>query len=78
MKIKTAYPSQMCKAMSMGPVLIPERVTVQGLKHLCQQVNGKVFLIKDDKSSQKAAELRIAIGFLKGLKSKCDGKEILM
>ena len=77
MDVEPLYPDRMCKAMSMGPVLIPESLSAKGLKHLCNQVNGKVFLVKDDETRQKANFLRILGQGLKTPTPKCDGNDIL-
>ena len=67
----------LCKSESMGPVLIPERLNATGMLNLCQQLNGKVFLMKDNESLQKVMQLRIVGGVLdisQHTHPKCDGK----
>ena len=74
MSVETLYRDRMCKAMSMGPVLIPEMLSAKGLKHLCNQVNGKVFLIKDDETRQTSTLKRLkGLAWLKTSSPKCDG-----
>ena len=73
MRVETLYRDRMCKAMSMGPVLIPEMLSAKGLKHLCNQVNGKVFLVKDDETRQTSTMKRLGLAFLKTSIPKCDG-----
>ena len=73
----TITEKHLCKSESMGPVLIPERLNATGMLNLCQQLNGKVFLMKDTKSLQKVMQLRIRGGVLdisQHTDSKCDGK----
>ena len=76
MSEETLYRDRMCKAMSMGPVLIPEMLSAKGLKHLCNQVNGKVFLVKDDETRQTSTLKRLGLALLKTSSPKCDGNSI--
>ena len=77
MSEETLYRDRMCKAMSMGPVLIPEMLSAKGLKHLCNQVNGKVFLVKDDETRQTSTLKRLkGLAWLKTSSPKCDGNSI--
>ena len=71
------YERYLCKSESMGPVLIPEKLNITGMLNLCQQLNGKVFLMKDIESLQKVMQLRIVGGVLdisQHTHPKCDGK----
>ena len=77
MSVETLSPDRMCKAMSMGPVLIPEMLSAKGLKHLCNQVNGKVFLVKDDETRQTSTLKRLGLLLLKTSGPKCDGNSNL-
>ena len=65
-------PSTMCNAMSLGPVLFPEKLNATAFLHLCHQVNGKVFLIKDEETRQKAAELKVSQPKCAGTKNNTD------
>ena len=77
MSVEPLYPERMCKANSMGPVLIPEMLSANGLKHLCNQVNGKVFLVKDDETRQISTMKRLGLLLLKTATPKCDGNSNL-
>ena len=77
MNVEPLYPERMCKANSMGPVLIPEMLSAKGLKHLCNQVNGKVFLVKDDETRQISTMKRLGLLLLKSTTPKCDGNSNL-
>ena len=77
MNVEPLYPERMCKANSMGPVLIPEMLSAKGLKHLCNQVNGKVFLVKDDETRQISTMKRLGLLLLKSATPKCDGNSNL-
>ena len=68
--------SELCKSTSMGPVLFPERLSTTGLLDLCHQVNGKVFLIKDSETLQKANSLKQRLSELNIYQSHCDGKHL--
>ena len=40
--------SKMCKAPSLGPVVVPEKLPATEFKHLCNQFGGKIFVITDE------------------------------
>ena len=48
--------SQMCKALSLGPVIVPERLPATEFKHLCNQFGGKMFVIKNEEDKQTAVD----------------------
>ena len=58
--------SKMCKALSLGPIIVPEKLPATEFKHLCNQFGGKSFVIKNEEDIQTAVEFYD--------KGKCDGK----
>ena len=79
MQVDSSYASVdssiLCKSTSMGPVLFPEKLNATGLLHLCHQVNGKVFLIKDSETRQKASALKKNSKDVNIYQPHCDGKK---
>ena len=49
--------SKMCKALSLGPVIVPEKLPATEFKHLCNQFGGKMFVIKNEADGQTAVDL---------------------
>ena len=49
--------SKMCKALSLGPVIVPEKLPATEFKHLCNQFGGKMFVIKNEADRQTAMDL---------------------
>ena len=60
--------SKMCKALSLGPIAVPEKLPAPEFKRLCNQFGGKMFVIKNEEDRQTAVDF-----YNKG---KCDGKHI--
>ena len=58
--------SKMCKALSLGPVIVPEKLPATEFKHLCNQFGGKMFVIKNE------ADRQTAVGFYD--QEKCGSK----
>ena len=48
--------SKMCKALSLGPVIVPEKLQAAEFKHLCNQFGGKMFVIKNEADRQTAMD----------------------
>jgi hypothetical protein len=48
--------SKMCKALSLGPVIVPEKLPATKFKHLCNQFGGKMFVIKNEADRQTAMD----------------------
>ena len=48
--------SEMCKALSLGPVVVPEKLPATELKQLCNQFGGKMFVIKNEEDRQTALD----------------------
>ena len=48
--------SKMCKALSLGPVIVPEKLPAEEFKHLCNQFGGKMFVIKNEADRQTAMD----------------------
>ena len=57
---------KMCKALSLGPVIVPEKLPATEFKHLCNQFGGKMFVIKNE------ADRQTAVGFYD--QEKCGSK----
>ena len=66
--------SELCKSTSLGPVLFPEKLTATGLLNLCNQVNGKVFLIENEETRLKANSVKNSLTELNIYQPHCDGK----
>ena len=47
---------KICKAQSLGPVIVPEKLPVTEFKHLCNQFGGKMFVIKNEADRQTAMD----------------------
>ena len=61
--------SKMCKALSLGPVIVPEKLPATKFKHLCNQFGGKMFVIKNEEDRQTALDF-----YTKG-KCECKHKD---
>ena len=48
--------SKMCKALSIGPVIVPEKLPATEFKHLCNQFGGKMFVIENEADRQTAMD----------------------
>ena len=48
--------SKMCKALSLGPVIVPEKLPATEFKHLCNQFGGKMFVVKNEEDRQTAMD----------------------
>ena len=57
--------SKMCK-VSLGPVVVPEKLPATEFKHLCNQFGGKMFVIKNEGDRQTVMDFYD--------KEKCGGK----
>ena len=53
--------SKMCKALSLGPVIVPEKLPAKEFKHLCNQFGGKMFVIKNEEDRQAAVDFRQSV-----------------
>ena len=60
--------TEMCMALGLGPVLIPEKLRARHLKKLCNQFSGNAFLIEDESTRQIAVDLRQSQGKCGGTK----------
>ena len=49
--------NEMCKSMQPGPLIIPEILEAQNLMHLCNQLGGRLFVIKDENSRKTMVEI---------------------
>ena len=56
-KIEVEF-SAMCKALSLGPILVPEKLPATEFRHLCNQFGGKMFVIKNEEDRQTAVSFR--------------------
>ena len=53
--------SAMCKALALGPILVPEKLPATEFRHLCNQFGGKMFVIKNEKDRQTAVDFRQSV-----------------
>ena len=53
--------SKMCKVLSLGPVVIREKLPAIEFKHLCNQFGGKMFVIKNEEDRQTAVDFRQSV-----------------
>ena len=44
----------LCKAQRLGPVILSERLSASHVKHLCNKVNGRIFVIKNEEDKNTA------------------------
>ena len=49
----------MCKASSIGQVLVPELMTAESALLMCHKLFGEIFVIRDDKTRDKAFQLKL-------------------
>ena len=48
--------SAMCKALALGPIIVPEKLPATEFRHLCNQFGGKMFVIKNEADRQTVTD----------------------
>ena len=54
--------SIICKGAAIGPILVPENKNAWNSRHLCRQLDGDTYLVKDEKSRQRALQHKYELG----------------
>ena len=50
--------SEMCSAMTIGPIIVPEKLGANDMMQLCHKFGGNMFVIKDESTRETAVDVK--------------------